>query len=497
MRGPRPDYIARREYVARRGDREPAVTTWNDLFRSRWLGSQAPAVVTAEFTWSGDELAHRAGGVAAWLEDLGVAPGAHVPAIVDESAAAIALVVGATLSGRIPAPLGTKLPASDLAGALGALGAKVVVADRRSEGLAREAAAAVGAAVVVLEELSMAPPPAPPVNVNADSVAFIVHTSGTTGLPKPIPATHRHMVERIRIYTGVMDLGPGDRYCSASPFAHTAGVNMVYTALALGAAVIPQDWFSIDKWREAGSMGVTCALLVPTMIDILLSAGALADAQPRLLQYGAAPIHPDTLTAALRALPLTRFVQVFGQTEVSPVTSLNHDDHLAALAGRQELLTTVGRAPTGVELRVEHPDGDGIGEICVRAPHNFVADPDGWRRTGDLGRLDGEGYLSLHGRVNDRIIRGGENIYPVEVEHALMSHPGVREAAVVGVADRRWGEIVKAVIVAMTDGGRLDDDELKQHVRDRLAHFKVPAIIEYRSELPRNANGKVLRRMLT
>ena len=215
---------------------------------------------------------------------------------------------------------------------------------------------------------------------------------------------------------------------------------------------------------------------------------------PRVLQYGASPIHPDTLTAALHELPHTRFAQIFGQTEVSPIASLNHDDHLAALAGRPELLKTVGRAPMGVELRVEEPDGDGIGEIAVRSGHTFVTDADGWRRSGDLGRFDAEGYLSLHGRANDRIIRGGENIYPVEIEVALASHPGVREAAVVGVPDRRWGEVVKAVVVA--DGGQPGEDELRQHVRDRLAHFKIPAIIEFVDELPRNANGKLLRRKL-
>jgi acyl-CoA synthetase (AMP-forming)/AMP-acid ligase II len=459
-----------------------------------WAESDEPAVITSAFTWSGRELTERAGGAARWLDELGFERGAVVPMIVDESAAAIALVVGATMSGRVPAPLGTKLPADDLASAIVALGATVIIADARSEPRANETAAIVGATVAVLGDLPRWALPI--VDIGLDDVAFIVHTSGTTGLPKPIPAPHRQLLARVDIYTGTMGIGPGDRYCSASQFSHTAGVSMAYTVLAVGTAIIPQDWFSIEKWQEAGRLGATVALLVPTMIDILLDAGALADSQPRVLQYGASPIHPDTLTAALAELPHTRFVQIFGQTEVSPICVLGHDDHLAALDGRAELLQTVGRPPMGIELRIESPDAKGIGEIAVRAPHTFVTDDDGWRRSGDLGRVDAEGYVSLHGRVNDRIIRGGENIYPVEIEVALMKHPGVREAAVVGVPDRRWGEVVKAVVVAADPLAPPTDEELKAQVRNRLAHFKVPAIIEFVAELPRNANGKLLRRKL-
>jgi acyl-CoA synthetase (AMP-forming)/AMP-acid ligase II len=235
------------------------------------------------------------------------------------------------------------------------------------------------------------------------------------------------------------------------------------------------------------------------MIDVLLAEGALADARPRALQYGAAPIHPATLTAALAALPETRFTQIFGQTEVSPITALSHEDHLVAAAGCPSLLATVGRAIPGVELRIEAPDGDGVGEVAVQSGHAFVVDPDGWRRTGDLGRLDPEGFLALHGRLHDRIVRGGENIYPVEVERVLRAHPMVRDAAVVGVPDRRWGEVVKAVVVPSDSNVPLSEDDLRAWTREHLAHFKVPevpAIVEVRDELPRTPSGKVLRRGL-
>jgi acyl-CoA synthetase (AMP-forming)/AMP-acid ligase II len=469
--------------------------TWNELVRTHWLGSDQPAVITSDLEWSGDELLHRAGGAAAWLAARGFGPGVGVPVLVDESPTAVALVTGGALSGRPLAPLGTKLRASELAVATKGFGGAGLVTTPELVDLATEVAGLAGVPLHVLEGAPL-PGPVPDGRASPDDVAVIVHTSGTTGAPKQVAVRHREMVERIAIYEATMGIGPGDRYCSASPFHHTAGVTMVFTVLGRGAAVIPQAWFSVGGWLDAGRLGVTHALLVPTMIDLLLAAGALGDARPRVLQYGAAPIDPATLTDALAVLPDVEFLQIFGQTECSPLTALTHADHLLGLGARPELLSTVGRAVPGVELRVENADDDGIGEIAARAPHAFVRDDDGWRRTGDLGRIDAEGYVTLHGRVDDRIVWAGENIYPVEVERALALHPGVREVAVVGVPDRRFGERVKAVVVPADRTAPPTAEVLQAHARALLAHFKVPTIIEMVDELPRNSNGKVLRRQL-
>jgi acyl-CoA synthetase (AMP-forming)/AMP-acid ligase II len=469
--------------------------TWNQLVRECWCGVEEPALVTADFEWSGQELLERAGGAAKWVADRGFPVGAAVPALLDETADAVLLVVGAALSGRALAPLGTRLQPAELAVAVNDLSTVGIVT---TPDLADRAAAVASLAGLPLHVLEHTPAPAalPDAPVGPDDVAAIVHTSGTTGAPKAIPVRQGALAARIEIYGPAIAMGPGDRYCSASPFHHTAGVNMVFTALGRGVAVIPQAWFSVEGWREAGRLGVTHALLVPTMIDLLLEQGALADAAPRVLQYGAAPIDPRTLTEALAVLPDSEFCQVFGQTEVSPLTCLTHEDHLVGLHERPELLSSVGRALPGVELRVESPDDEGIGELAVRAPHAFVADPDGWRRTGDLGRIATDGYVTLHGRVNDRIVRGGENIYPVEVEAALLSHPRVREVAVVGVPDRRWGEVVKAAVVPTDPTAPPTVEDLQRHARARVAPFKVPAVVEILTELPRNAAGKVLRRRL-
>jgi acyl-CoA synthetase (AMP-forming)/AMP-acid ligase II len=236
---------------------------------------------------------------------------------------------------------------------------------------------------------------------------------------------------------------------------------------------------------------------VPTVLEMLLDDGALALPDLRVLQYGASPIHPVTLRRVLDALPGVDLVNIFGQTEGSPVTCLTAQDHRRIVVeSRDDLLASVGRAATGVDVRIEEPDDLGIGEVVARADHFFRVDRDGWLRTGDIGRLDGERYLFLSGRRGDKIIRGGENIYPIEVEQVLEHHPGIREAAVVGVPDRRWGEIVRAVVVLADPGQQPDFDDLRAHVRTHLAGFKVPAEWMVADALPRNAAGKVVRHHL-
>lgn len=468
--------------------------TWNDLLVDRWSGSPHPAIVDDDGSLSGDELLELAGGASSWFTELGIERTQAVPVLMDESRTSIAMVVGGALSGRPLAPLGTRLTVDELTTAVRDLGSAWLFADPARAALAEQVAWASGAGLVVADRLE----PAPPVEHRTEphDVAVIVHTSGTTGSPKPVELAQQPLAERVRVYQEVMDIGPGDRYCSASPFHHTAGVAMDVTVLGMGVAIVPQDWFSLENWRRAGRLGVTCALLVPTMIEMLLEAEALGEVNPRVLQYGAMPIHPDTLRAAMAVLPDTRMLQIFGQTEASPLTFLSHDDHVRAATDRHDLLTSVGRAVPRTELAVEHPDAEGIGELIARAAHLFQADDDRWRRTGDLGRISGEGYVSLHGRVNDMIIRGGENIYPIEIERVLMEHPGVAEVAVVGFPDRRLGEVVKAAVVAASPNDPPDPDELCSLVGARLARFKVPAIIEFVPELPRNSAGKVLRRSL-
>jgi acyl-CoA synthetase (AMP-forming)/AMP-acid ligase II len=229
------------------------------------------------------------------------------------------------------------------------------------------------------------------------------------------------------------------------------------------------------------------------MIDLLLAERCLDAVRLRGLHYGTAPIHPETLREALAALPGTTFTQAYGQTEGGPLTMLRHEDHLRAQRGEPHLLMSVGQPPEGVELRLDDIGEDEVGEVVARARQVFLPGPDGYLHTGDLGRIDDDGYLYLHGRRGDKIIRGGENIYPLEIEQVLETHPSVREAAVIGIADRRWGQTIKAFVVPADPDQPPDFSALIAHVKSRLAGFKVPADWELTEELPRNPAGKLLR----
>jgi acyl-CoA synthetase (AMP-forming)/AMP-acid ligase II len=470
-------------------------STWSSLVAARWTDNDAPAVIAGGEQWSGVELLERAAGAADLLDEFGAPSGTPVAALVTSTAAAFALAVGASGSGRPLAPLGPKLTVDELAQCVRGLGTAVVVAEPEFADTARDVAA-----LAEIREATYEMPPrsARPLDLDPDPDALVVilHTSGTTGAPRAVPYRQDRFALRVGVHAPLCELTTGSRFASASPFHHIAGFGNHAVALASGASVIAFPRFTTDAWRGLGEVGATHVLVVPTVLEMLLEEDALDLPTLQTLQYGAAPIHPETLARTMAALPGVRLVNLFGQTEGSPITCLTADDHRLAAAGRTELLSTVGRAVDGVQLRIEGADERGVGEICARGAHLFVTDVDGWLRTGDLGRLDDEGYLTLVGRRGDKIIRGGENVYPLEVEQALERHPAVREAAVVGVPDRRWGELVHAFVVPDDLSSPPDEEELRQFARGLLAGFKVPSAVTYVEALPRNANGKLMRRAL-
>jgi acyl-CoA synthetase (AMP-forming)/AMP-acid ligase II len=231
----------------------------------------------------------------------------------------------------------------------------------------------------------------------------------------------------------------------------------------------------------------------------LLEAGALRAGDVQFLHYGSAPIHPQTLEELVRGLPDLNLVQMYGQTEGSPITCLTPQDHRDAVVNRPSLRLSVGRAVPGVEIRIDKPIGRGEGEITARGPHLYSNGAE-WLRTGDVGVLDEDGYLFIKGRLNDMILRSGEKVYPSEVEQVLVKHPAVAQAAVVGVPDRRHGQRVKAFVVLREPHSRSADVELKADftifVRRQLAGYKVPSEWGFVDALPRNSAGKLQRHLL-
>jgi acyl-CoA synthetase (AMP-forming)/AMP-acid ligase II len=488
---------ARRHGALPGPDHVSTAPTWSAML-AWWRERAEPAVLADGMTWSGRELLARAAGAADHLDALsgGDRSRRPVPALVASSPSAFAYVVGGAASGHPLAPIGPRLTSREIGGCVDALGARVLLTDPEFEPVAAEVAATRDCRVAVLDEPPRSPRPLdldPP----GDAVAFVLHTSGTTGAPKAVPYRQDRLAERTRVNVALCSLAPGDLYTTASPFHHIAGFGNHAVALAAGAAVAPMPRFTVPAWLALAGLGVTHALSVPTVLDVLLDAGVLGFPTLRVLQYGGSPIHPETLTRTLAAVPGVDLVDIYGQTEGSPITCLTADDHRRIAAeGRRDLLGSVGRAAPGVELRIADAGNDAAGEVVAWAGHLFRTDGDGWLHTGDVGRLDADGYLFLVGRKGDRIVRGGENVHPLEVEQVLEQHSGVREAAVVGVPDRRWGEVVRAVIVPADPLAPPDPEELRVHARARLAGFKVPTEWAVATVLPRNAAGKLVRRQL-
>jgi acyl-CoA synthetase (AMP-forming)/AMP-acid ligase II len=468
--------------------------TWSAMLAA-WAGRTDPAVITPEATWSGAELVGRAAGAARRLRAMTRCPAA-VPALFTSTPAAMAYVIGGAACGRPIAPLGPRLTARELAPCVSSLGADVLLTEAEFLPLALALQDEHGVHPVLVDAPACAPDRLA-FDAMGGEPAFVLHTSGTTGSPKGVAYRQGVLARRTAVNAALCNLEPGCVYATASPFHHISGFGNYAVALAAGAAVVPLARFTVEAWRSLADLGVTNALAVPTVLEILLEAGALPLPDLRTLQYGGAPIHPETLQRVLAVAPDLDLVNIFGQTEGSPITCLTPDDHRRiAKEGRTDLLQSAGRAAPGVELRIDAPDAAGVGEVLARAEHFFVADDGGWLHTGDLGRLDGEGYLFLVGRRGDKIIRGGENIYPIEVEQVLERHPAIAEAAVVGVADQRWGEVVRAVLVPVDPADPPAIDDVRAFARQALAGFKVPTEWVIAEALPRNAAGKLLRRSL-
>ena len=275
-----------------------------------------------------------------------------------------------------------------------------------------------------------------------------------------------------------------------------------------------------DGTSLAGAIlnGANRTFLVPAVLAQVLQAGPDAVRLFGALKtytYGAAPMPPPLLRAAMEAWPDTDFIQVYGLTEVSGVaTHLTADEHRTAVAdGHPERLVSAGRPIPGVELKIvdpatleDLPVGE-HGEIWMKTPQLFkgylgkpeetaeVITEDGWFRTGDMGKVDADGFVFVEDRLKDMIISGGENIYSPEVERVLAEHPSVMEVAIIGIPDDTWGESVKAV-VALKPDTTATEEELIAFCQESLAKFKCPKSVDIIDALPRNPTGKILKREL-
>ncbi|MEQ1504157.1 MAG: long-chain-fatty-acid--CoA ligase [Myxococcota bacterium] len=358
------------------------------------------------------------------------------------------------------------------------------------------------------------PGPIPDVAVDEDNVVVQLYTSGTTGAPKGAMLTHRNLEAVVAAYLLEMHLAPQrSRFLQVTPLFHVGGLLMLLLCLASPCTIVLQPEFVPARVLAAlADDGITHTLLVPAMLRWLLATPGIRDRTfpaLALVGYGAAPMPADLLADATAVLRCD-FVQGYGLTETAGVaTALRPEDHRS---GDPAILGSAGREIFGCEIRIVDADGVEVpcgqpGEIVVRGPNvtpGYYGRPDasadavrgGWLHTGDIGRIDAAGYVTVVDRLKDMILVGGENVYPSEVEAVLRSHPAVADVAVVGIPHRVWGEEVLAVVVAGPDAPE-DDGALEvaviRHARAELAQFKCPTRVQRVAELPRNAAGKLMK----
>ena len=369
---------------------------------------------------------------------------------------------------------------------------------------------------LTLEEfLAGQPSTKPSVLVDPEDMLYLIYTSGTTGLPKGVMISHVNALAHIEqaMSASPASKAPGERALVTTPLYHAAGLNRIMNAAVKGGTVVLMKHFEAEEFistleRER----INSCNMVPAIMQALVDMPGIETRRfeaLRVIYYGAAPISVGLLRRALEVFRCD-LVQGYGLTEATGgFVYLNEVDHARALAGKDHLLRSTGRSvladvrivdAAGRDLGVDEP-----GELLVRGPNvmkGYWRNPqatretvrDGWLHTGDVARIDAEGYVYLCDRLKDMVVSGGTNIYPREAETVLLEHPRLADVAVIGVPDEKWGEALLAVCVAR--GQTPGVEELIEFCRGRLGGYKIPRQYEFVDALPRNPSGKVLKRVL-
>jgi fatty-acyl-CoA synthase len=364
--------------------------------------------------------------------------------------------------------------------------------------------------------LAGAPATKPAVAVDADDMLYLIYTSGTTGLPKGVMISHANALAHVEqaMTASPASKAPGERALVTTPLYHAAGINRIVNAAVKGGTVVLMAHFEAEAFVETLERErINSCNMVPAIMQSLVDMPGIEKRRfdaLKVIYYGAAPIGVPLLRRALEVFRCD-LVQGYGLTEATGgFVYLNEVDHARALAGEDHLLRSTGRAVLA-DVRIVDDDGrdlgvDEPGELLVRGPNvmkGYWRNPDatkqavrdGWLHSGDVARIDAEGYVYLCDRLKDMVVSGGTNIYPREVEAVLQEHPAIVDVAVIGVPDAKWGEALLAVCVCR-DAPPPAVDVLIEFCRSRLGGYKIPRRYEFVAELPRNPSGKVLKRVL-
>jgi fatty-acyl-CoA synthase len=487
------------------------------LQRSADVWADRPAVAHHGSTWTYEQFRERVERLAGALRGLGVGTGDRVATLLPNVPAMLELHYAVPWCGGVLVPLNPRLSGAELGFIVEHSGARVLVADEALRDTVAHVSpdvkvVFVGGDSTELEDLAAGTEPLPLALPAETDLLSINYTSGTTGRPKGVMYVHRGSYLHALGMLVETRLTASSKYLWTLPMFHCNGWAFTWAVTAAGGCHVCLDRFDPELvWGLAHAGSVTHLCGAPTVLTMLCESPSAAPAPQRIAVYtGGAPPTPTLLerTAELN-LDVT---QLYGLTETygpiavcarRPGWEQLDPAARALLQARQGVGTVVSQMLRVVdEDLVDVPrDGETLGEVVMRGNNvmaGYYRDPDataaafrgGWFHSGDLGVMHEDGYVELRDRLKDMIISGGENISTIEVERALCAHPDVLEAAVVGLADERWGEIPKAFVV-LRDGSHASAEDLQEWVRGRLARFKVPRAFAFVGELPKTATGKI------
>ncbi len=479
----------------------------HSLGRASRYYSAGTALAPGGTRLSFSELETRVKGIAAALSSHGFNTGDRLALLLPNIPEYIELVYACSWLGVIAVPINTRLSLAEI---------DRVLADAAPHGLVRHSSLPSPTVRIswqrVLDQdpLEIRNDLPPEVAYDPEAILALIYTSGTTGRPKGVMVTHANVLADIHHFNYWMRYTDGAVYLHAAPLFHIADFPAMFAAPAFGASQVTIPKFNPQTFCETVERErVSHTVLVPTMINLLTQfpeARRYDLSSLDVLAYGGSPMAPELIERTKELLPWSKLVQVYGLSETGFLTGLQDREHT------HDRLLSCGRPCPGIDLQVIDESGGQVeagtqGELAARGANvmrGYWNDPedstlafrDVWFRTGDIGYQDSHGYFYILDRLKDMIVTGGENVYSGEVEAVIYAHPAVREAAVFGIPDSKWGELVMACVVPKP-GMTLTVDDLVAHCRRSLASYKIPRRVEFMdTELPKSGSGKVLKRML-
>ncbi len=506
-----------------------SISTLSDIIRVHGEGRpDHPCLIEGSRTLTWKQLYDRVQRVANGLQAAGVGPTDRVAFLEKNGIAHFEMAFGAALLNAVSVDVNWRLAAPEVEYIVNNAEAKVLVVGSDFVPILDQIASNLTTVSLILvigdhdqyanwnAWIDGQPAGDPGIKMSADDIAFQLYSSGTTGRPKGVMLSNANLFAIESLIEDIWGMNENSINMAAMPLFHIGGSGWATAGMMKGCStVIVRDIDPVGLISLIGEKRITHGFLVPAVLQFMVGVPGAESADfssLELIAYGASPISEAVLTRSLEVFGCN-FAQVYGLTETTgAVMNLLPEDH-DPNGPNKHRLRSCGLPGPGVEVRIMDNDTDtecatgDVGEIWVRSAQVMVGywkmpeetaksiTADGWFKTGDAGYLDKDGYVYIHDRVKDMIVSGGENVYPAEVENALMSHPAIADVAVIGIPHDRWGETALAVVVR-APGVEVTEKEIIDYSQTLLAKFKCPTQVVWADALPRNPSGKILKREL-